>query len=82
MAERDDFVGKSVTFVFGTKISLIIETKISVSMTTELGVPLMIADKTYVKAILKNEIKITKLNFDNYQSWADGMQLLLDAKGL
>lgn len=34
----------------------------------------------YAKVILKGEIKVTKLNSDNYQSWADGMELLLDAK--
>ena len=36
----------------------------------------------YTKAILKGEIKVTHLNSDNYQSWADGMELLLDAKML
>lgn len=39
-------------------------------------------DGQYTKAILKGEIKVTKLNSDNYQSWADGMELLLDAKML
>lgn len=39
-------------------------------------------DRLYVKPILKGEIKVTKLNSDNYQSWADGMELLLDAKML
>ena len=39
-------------------------------------------DGQYVKAILKGEIKLTKLNSDNYQSWSDGMQLLLGAKML
>ena len=82
MAEKNDFVEKSMTSVSETKVSLIIETKISVSMTTESRAPLMIANKTYVKTILKNEIKITKLNSDNYQSWTDGMQLLLNAKKL
>ena len=82
MTEKDDFVEKSMTPVFETKVSLIIETEVPVSMTTESEVPLMIANKTYVKTILKNEIKITKLNSDNYQSWTNEMQLLLDAKRL
>ena len=82
MAERNDFVEKPVTPVSETKASLTTETGASASMTTESRAPLMIADKTYVKTILKSEIKVTKLNSDNYQSWADGMQLLLNAKKL
>ena len=39
-------------------------------------------DGKYEKAILKGEIKVAKLNLDNYQSWANGMELLLDAKML
>ena len=39
-------------------------------------------DGKYEKAILKGEIKVTKLNSDNYQSWANGIELLLDAKML
>lgn len=39
-------------------------------------------DGLYIKAILKGKIKVTKLNSDNYQSWADGIELLLDAKML
>ena len=39
-------------------------------------------DGQYIKAVLKGEIKITKLTPDNYQSWSDGMELLLDAKML
>lgn len=30
------------------------------------------------EAMLKGEIRVTKLNSDIYQSWADGMELLLD----
>ncbi len=40
------------------------------------------SDGKYTKAILKDEIKVTKLNPDNYQSWADGIEFLLDAKML
>lgn len=36
-------------------------------------------DGQYVRAILKGEIKVTKLNSDNYQSWADGTEIFLDA---
>ena len=34
-------------------------------------------DHSYVKANRKGELKFTKLNFDNYQNWADGMKILL-----
>ena len=64
MAERNDFVGEPMTLVSETEAPLTTET--GASLTIE--VPLMIADKTYVKTILKSEIKITKLNFDNYQN--------------
>ncbi len=40
------------------------------------------SDGQYIKTILKDEIKVTKLNLDNYQSWADGIELLIDAKML
>lgn len=46
------------------------------------GAPNEISDKSYTPAILKGEIKLTKLNSDNYQRWAEGMQLLLAAKRL
>ena len=39
-------------------------------------------DNQYNKAILKGEIKLTKLNAENFQSWSEGMQLLLAAKKL
>lgn len=39
-------------------------------------------DDRYVKAVVKGDIKVIGLNSDNYQSWADGMQLLLDTKML
>ena len=94
MVQKDDFVEMPVTFVSKTGASSTIETR--ASLTTETRIPLttetkvsltieislMIANKTYVKTILKNEIKIIKLNFDNYQNWTDGMQLLLNAKKL
>lgn len=32
-----------------------------------------------MKTILKDKIKVIKLNSDNYQSRADGMELFLDA---
>ena len=34
------------------------------------------------KAILEGKIRVTKLNLENNQSWADGMKLLLNAKML
>ena len=37
-------------------------------------------DHSYVKANRKGELKLTKLNSDNYQSWADGMKILLSVK--
>ena len=72
MTQKNDSVEMSMTFVFETKIPL----------TTETEVSLMIANKTYIKAILKSEIKVIKLNFDNYQNWTNEMQLLLNAKKL
>lgn len=37
-------------------------------------------DNQYVKANRKGEITLTKLNSNNYQSWADDMEILLSAK--
>ena len=37
-------------------------------------------DNQYNKANRKGEIKLTKLNSDNYHSWADGMKILLNAQ--
>ena len=34
----------------------------------------------YAKVIRKGELKLTKSNSNNYQSWADGMEILLSAK--
>ena len=42
----------------------------------------MLLDNQYTKANTKEEVKFIKLNFDNYQNWSDGMELLLDAKTL
>ncbi len=38
------------------------------------------SDSQYIKAIPKSEIKVTKLNSDNYQSWANSIRFFLDAK--
>ncbi len=40
------------------------------------------SDGKYTKAILKGEIKVAKFNSENYQGWADGKKLLLEAKML
>ena len=94
MAQRNDSAEMPMTFVSETGAPSTIETEASLttetgaSLTTEteasltIEVSLVIADKTYVKAILKNEIKVIKLNSDNYQNWANEMQLLLNAKKL
>ena len=37
-------------------------------------------DNQYIKANRKGEIKLTKLNSDNYEHWADGMKILFGAK--
>lgn len=40
-----------------------------------------IADGSYEKAILKGEIKLDpKLGDDNWQTWSEGMELLLTSK--
>lgn len=44
--------------------------------------PTHIPDGSYAKAILKWEIKVTKLNADNYIAWAHNMEAMLDAKDL
>lgn len=41
-----------------------------------------LSDGLYVKAILKEDVKMVNLNSDSYQSWADGMERLLGAKML
>ena len=42
--------------------------------------PPQVLDNTYLKGLLKGDIKVTKLNRDNYQSWARNMRISLDAK--
>ena len=42
--------------------------------------PPQVLDNTYLKSLLKGDIKVTKLNRDNYQSWARNMRISLDAK--
>lgn len=44
--------------------------------------PTHIPDGTYEKSILKGEVKVTKLNADNYMAWAHSMEIMLDAKEL
>ena len=53
-------------------------TEVPVSSVSDTGVQR--SDKVYIKVISKGEIKMIELNSDSYQSWADGMQLLLNAK--
>ena len=45
-------------------------------------VPILLPDNSYEKAVRKGEIKVKKVNADNYIDWADSMQLWLDAKEL
>lgn len=37
-------------------------------------------DGKYKKTILTDQIKVTKLNLEDFQSWSNGMELLLYAK--
>ena len=41
-----------------------------------------IPDGTYEKAIFKGEVKVTKLNADNYMAWVHSMKIMLNAKEL
>lgn len=41
--------------------------------------PTHFPDETYKKTILKGDIKVTKLNEDNYIAWAHSMEIMLDA---
>ena len=50
------------------------------SMTGAPGSSVASGDGQYVKAIRKRDFKLTKLNSDNYQSWADGMEIMFNAK--
>ena len=42
----------------------------------------MSLDNQYIKTSTKKKVKFIKLNFDNYQSWSDGMKFFFDAKTL
>ena len=50
------------------------------SMTGAPGSSVASDDDQYVKTIRKGDFKLTKLNSDNYQSWADGMKIMFNAK--
>ena len=67
MSENIDFVEKSTSFVSMMKAFV---------SSTEGD------DNQYRKANRKNELKLIKLNSDNYQSWANGMKILLNVKNM
>ena len=54
-------------------------TSASTAMSALTAMPL---DNQYTKTSTKKKMKFIKLNFDNYQSWSNGMKLFFDAKTL